>query len=193
MSCSAWLDARQLLPVTDELARKRDGHARPVAMIPQGKPRKRRDLVSKRQCSRKAERIVWAGSPRWVRHGNLRRRGCQAAEPQLAAILRQHQPKRRSEAAIAGVRQPKRLGNLLEVWASWHSEPKRQPKRQPTRARARARRKDRRRRRVGATGDRRRYSKEFRKHLINPFTTLNYFRVFFVLFRPRQGCNSPLH
>ena len=131
MSCSAWLDARQLLPVTDELARKRDGHARPVAIIPQGKPCKRRDLVSKCQCSRKAERIVWAGSPRWVRHGNLRRRGCQAAKPQLAAILCQHQPKRRSEAAIAGVRQPQRLGNAAEVWASWHSQPKRQqPKRE---------------------------------------------------------------
>ena len=131
MSCSAWLDARQLLPVTDELARKRDGHARPVAIIPQGKPCKRRDLVSKCQCSRKAERIVWAGSPRWVRHGNLRRRGCQAAKPQLAAILCQHQPKRRSEATIAGVRQPQRLGNAAEVWASWHSQPKRQqPKRE---------------------------------------------------------------
>ena len=116
----AWLDARQLLPVTDELARERDGHARSVAMIPQGEPRKRRDLVSKCQCSRKAERIVWAGRPRWVRHGNLRPRGCQVTEPQLAAILRQHQPKRRAEAPIAGVRQPKRLGNAAELLASWH-------------------------------------------------------------------------
>ena len=104
----------------DELARDRDGHAGPLALVPQRRARVRRNLVGERERGAEAERAVAPRRPLRQRHRNLRGAGVEPLEAKRAAVALEPKPEQAAEGAVPRGDEPEVLGDAAEARADRH-------------------------------------------------------------------------